>query len=411
MDEIGLPKSYNGLIYMINSVEKNTEYKCPKSCYWAGRDDFCTYKKEISQRGMYVNKHGLKGTIVKVNVKNIGYIGDWVVGAEDIHLVDSDGFVYEGKILCEDAVPYRYVKGRTKIPLKTQINYIQLFPCIPDGIDISKLIVNIGGQQTDFILQEKDYNDWKEEADVFTVNSNNYQNSDNNGFCNKTSNHIQDINRPSLPDFVIENLNYQMRQLKLAIYSRLNNELTSSECTKLENKISNMCYELKLDLEGKSKNSNHLDSYKKELNDIMENYENTLKSRKEKPSEKELIAKKIDELLELNPRDFELYIGELFKHLGYESKVTPYINDKGIDIIMYKDDVKYGVQCKRYKGSVGSPDIQTFIGALANAKADKGVFVTTGMFTFEAEKMAANHPIQLINRIDLAKLILEAINH
>ena len=265
--------------------------------------------------------------------------------------------------------------------------------------------------QLDFILQEKDYNDWKEEADVFTVNSNNYQNSDNNGFCNKTSNHIQDINRPSLPDFVIENLNYQMRQLKLAIYSRLNNELTSSECTKLENKISNMCYELKLDLEGKSKNSNHLDSYKKELNDIMENYENTLKSRKEKPSEKELIAKKIDELLELNPRDFELYIGELFKHLGYESKVTPYINDKGIDIIMYKDDVKYGVQCKRYKGSVGSPDIQTFIGALANAKADKGVFVTTGMFTFEAEKMAANHPIQLINRIDLAKLILEAINH
>jgi hypothetical protein len=33
------------------------------------------------------------------------------------------------------------------------------------------------------------------------------------------------------------------------------------------------------------------------------------------------------------------------------------------------------------------------------------------MFSFEAEKMAVQHPIQLVNRIDLAKLILEALNN
>ena len=114
--------------------------------------------------------------------------------------------------------------------------------------------------------------------------------------------------------------------------------------------------------------------------------------------------------MELSPRDFELYIGSLFQHLGYIIEVTPYVNDKGLDIIMEKDGVKYGVQCKRYKGTVGSPDIQTFLGALSHAKADKGFFVTTGMFSFEAEKMAAEHPVQLINRIDLAKLILTALN-
>ena len=64
-----------------------------------------------------------------------------------------------------------------------------------------------------------------------------------------------------------------------------------------------------------------------------------------------------------------------------------------------------------YDFTIGSPDIQTFIGALSHANADKGFFVTTGMFSFEAEKMAIKHPIQLINRIDLAKLILEALNN
>ena len=92
------------------------------------------------------------------------------------------------------------------------------------------------------------------------------------------------------------------------------------------------------------------------------------------------------------------------------SSLFEMLNDKGIDIIMYKDNVKYGVQCKRYKGTVGSPEIQTFIGELNHAKADKGYFVTTGMFSFEAEQMAAEHPIRLFNRIELSTLVLDAIS-
>ena len=76
---------------------------------------------------------------------------------------------------------------------------------------------------------------------------------------------------------------------------------------------------------------------------------------------------------------------------------------------MYKDDVKYVIQCKRYKGTVGSPDIQKFIGALDHSKADKGIFVTTGMFSFEAENMAKEHPIILVNRITLAKMIINQL--
>ena len=54
--------------------------------------------------------------------------------------------------------------------------------------------------------------------------------------------------------------------------------------------------------------------------------------------------------------------------------------------------------------------IQKFIGAIDHSKADKGIFVTTGMFSFEAEKMASEHPIILINRIDLGKLIMKELS-
>ena len=48
---------------------------------------------------------------------------------------------------------------------------------------------------------------------------------------------------------------------------------------------------------------------------------------------------------------------------------------------------------------------------MANAKADYGLFITTSMFSFEAEQMAKNNPIKLVNRIELAKMISEALNN
>lgn len=122
------------------------------------------------------------------------------------------------------------------------------------------------------------------------------------------------------------------------------------------------------------------------------------------------LNKKIDELLELTPREFEEYVGTLYKKIGFYSEVTQYSNDKGVDVILFKDSAKYVIQCKRYRGTVGSPDIQKFIGAIEHAKADKGIFVTTGVFSSEAEKMAYEHPIELVDKIKLLKLIQSVSN-
>lgn len=48
-------------------------------------------------------------------------------------------------------------------------------------------------------------------------------------------------------------------------------------------------------------------------------------------------------------------------------------------------DVIY-IQAKRWQGAVGRPEVQKFVGALHGKRAKKGVFITMGSFTKDAEQ-------------------------
>ena len=85
-------------------------------------------------------------------------------------------------------------------------------------------------------------------------------------------------------------------------------------------------------------------------------------------------------------------------------------NDKGVDILAERQGAKIAIQCKKYKGVVGSPALQAFLGAMQHAEAQKGFFVTTGVFSIEAERMASEHPIELIDGSALGRLIREALH-
>jgi restriction system protein len=76
------------------------------------------------------------------------------------------------------------------------------------------------------------------------------------------------------------------------------------------------------------------------------------------------------------------YGGQL-KHSGV---VTSYSNDGGIDGIIKEDVLGLGrihIQAKRYAqgNGVGREEIQKFVGALAVAQSNKGVFITTSSFS------------------------------
>ena len=71
-------------------------------------------------------------------------------------------------------------------------------------------------------------------------------------------------------------------------------------------------------------------------------------------------------------------------------------------------DVIY-VQAKRWKNNAGRPEIQSFVGALAGKKANKGIFITTSLFHDNATDYAAglHNKVILVDGRRLAELMIE----
>jgi restriction system protein len=94
------------------------------------------------------------------------------------------------------------------------------------------------------------------------------------------------------------------------------------------------------------------------------------------------------------------------------AQVTQRTGDQGIDGLINEDrlglDVIY-VQAKRWKNNIGRPEIQSFVGALAGKKANKGIFITTSDFHDNASDYAAglHQKIVLIDGQRLAELMIE----
>jgi len=113
-----------------------------------------------------------------------------------------------------------------------------------------------------------------------------------------------------------------------------------------------------------------------------------------------------DYLYNSSPKEFESTIAEMYRKFGFDTKLTPYSNDKGKDIILKKDGKKYLVECKKYNynNAIGRESLQKFFAAIIEDKAERGFFVTTSYFTRTSIKYAKD--IQKIELINGDKLIL-----
>lgn len=113
--------------------------------------------------------------------------------------------------------------------------------------------------------------------------------------------------------------------------------------------------------------------------------------------------KKIQELQTLTPTQFENYIEELFRSLGYKTRTVGGRGDGGVDVEAEKDGVVHYIQCKKFitsKVPVGA--VRDFYGAIADrVDGGKGYFITTNVFTLDAEKFAADKPIELVDKFKL----------
>jgi restriction system protein len=131
-----------------------------------------------------------------------------------------------------------------------------------------------------------------------------------------------------------------------------------------------------------------------------------------------------EELLErvasMAPPQFEWLVEQLVVKLRYGSSVSEVTNalrrsgtSGGADGgVINEDRLGLGqiyLQAKRWKGNVGRPEIQSFVGAM-HGRAQKGVFITTSDYTREAREYATTLQglrIRLVDGRELASLMVD----
>ena len=110
-------------------------------------------------------------------------------------------------------------------------------------------------------------------------------------------------------------------------------------------------------------------------------------------------------LLKMEPSAFERLVQRLLRESGFtQVEVTGKSGDGGIDgkgIMRLGGLLSFHVifQCKRYKGSVTVSQVRDFRGAMVG-RADKGLLITTGNFTRDAEREATRDGAPAIDLID-----------
>lgn len=135
----------------------------------------------------------------------------------------------------------------------------------------------------------------------------------------------------------------------------------------------------------------------------------------------ELAANLLQAIMEHSPQFFEKLVVELLVKMGYGGAfeeagiAVGQSGDEGIDGIIREDKLGFSsiyIQAKRWntETTVGRPEVQKFVGALAGQGALKGLFITTAQFTKEAKNYVNKQSATKVVLVDgekLAKLMIE----
>lgn len=117
----------------------------------------------------------------------------------------------------------------------------------------------------------------------------------------------------------------------------------------------------------------------------------------------------LDDINKMNGYEFESFIAELLRKMGFVVEETPLSRDSGIDLIAYSREPifkgKYLIQCKRWEGSIGEPVVRDLYGVVISNNANKGIIITNSFFTKQAVDFANGKNIELVDGNELIKLI------
>lgn len=106
----------------------------------------------------------------------------------------------------------------------------------------------------------------------------------------------------------------------------------------------------------------------------------------------------LDDLLNLDPLEFEQYVARLFSQKGYKVTHRGRSGDKGVDLELVKAGGKRAiVQCKRYRRPVGPEVVRELFGTLIHERVSHAFLVTTADISKSAREWAQDKPMTLID--------------
>jgi restriction system protein len=116
-------------------------------------------------------------------------------------------------------------------------------------------------------------------------------------------------------------------------------------------------------------------------------------------------AKTLEDIRNMSWRDFETFVGEVFRRQSYDVQETGGGGaDGGIDLVLRKGSEKVLVQCKQWRTyQVGVKIVREMYGLMVAEQADRVIIVSVGAYTKDAADFARGKPIELI---DGDKLVL-----
>jgi hypothetical protein len=106
--------------------------------------------------------------------------------------------------------------------------------------------------------------------------------------------------------------------------------------------------------------------------------------------------------------EFEEFMADFFRHVGYSARTTAGSGDQGMDLHLRKDGRSIAVQAKRYAAPVGNKAVQEAISAKAFYGTDEAWVVTNSTYTPKARELASRTGVRLIDGAVIVGWITEA---
>lgn len=133
---------------------------------------------------------------------------------------------------------------------------------------------------------------------------------------------------------------------------------------------------------------------------------NMIKTAKIKKLNREKVkVYEVSQIDQLTGIEFEVLLKELFEKMGYNVSLTKKSYDFGADLVISKKGKSSIVQAKCFAGTVGAKAIQEVVAAKKHYKTEDALAVTNRKFSKEAETLALENNVKLIERDMLMQLV------